>query len=112
MEANLQVEAETLELPESGLESLKTLAIFLLPTLGIWIVGPLLSVVDTIAIGQATQGAIQLAALGPATVICDYLGFIFIAAFSTTITGCPSVSVSLRASIRIGSCSLYTCYWC
>lgn len=45
------------------------------PALGLWICGPLMSLIDTMVIGQTD--AIQLAALGPGTVFCDYLSYIF-----------------------------------
>ena len=47
---------------------------FALPCLGLWIAGPLLSLVDTAFIGlsgPASQSAQQLAALGPATTFFD-----------------------------------------
>ncbi|KAK3152013.1 hypothetical protein QOZ80_2BG0153220 [Eleusine coracana subsp. coracana] len=45
------------------------------PALGLWICGPLMSLIDTMVIGQTSS--IQLAALGPGTVFCDYLCYIF-----------------------------------
>lgn len=60
---------------------------FTLPTLGVWIIGPILSLIDTAVVG--TKSDIELAALGPGTMVCDYNTYIFtfIAAAST-----PSLS--------------------
>lgn len=45
------------------------------PATGLWICGPLMSLIDTIVIGQGSS--IQLAALGPGTVLCDYMSYVF-----------------------------------
>lgn len=45
------------------------------PATGLWICGPLMSLIDTAVIGQGSS--IELAALGPATVVCDYMSYIF-----------------------------------
>ncbi|XP_074313253.1 protein DETOXIFICATION 46, chloroplastic-like [Silene latifolia] len=45
------------------------------PATGLWICGPLMSLIDTAVIGQASS--IELAALGPGTVLCDYMSYIF-----------------------------------
>jgi len=65
---------------------------FALPCLGLWIAGPLLSLVDTAFIGLSgapSQSSQQLAALGPATTFCDggkhYTGFLWI--FPSFLTG-------------------------
>jgi Na+-driven multidrug efflux pump len=53
---------------------------FALPCLGLWIAGPLLSLVDTAFIGlsgPASQSAQQLAALGPATTFFDGATYLF-----------------------------------
>ena len=53
---------------------------FYVPCLALWMSGPLLSLVDTSAIGlsaAAGQGATQLAALGPATTFCDGSSYLF-----------------------------------
>lgn len=42
---------------------------FGLPCLGLWIAGPLLSLVDTICIGMNAKSVQQVAALGPATTL-------------------------------------------
>ncbi|XP_073122447.1 protein DETOXIFICATION 46, chloroplastic [Henckelia pumila] len=45
------------------------------PAVGLWICGPLMSLIDTAVIGQGSS--IELAALGPGTVLCDYTCYIF-----------------------------------
>ncbi|KAF7810839.1 protein DETOXIFICATION 46, chloroplastic-like [Senna tora] len=45
------------------------------PATGIWVCGPLMSLIDTAVIGQGSS--IELAALGPATVVCDYMSYVF-----------------------------------
>ncbi|XVF67792.1 hypothetical protein PTKIN_Ptkin10aG0150400 [Pterospermum kingtungense] len=45
------------------------------PATGLWISGPLMSLIDTAVIGQ--RSSIELAALGPGTVLCDYMSYIF-----------------------------------
>ena len=60
---------------------------FAIPALGLWLNGPLLSLVDTSAVGLSAlpgTGATQLAALGPATTFCD--GAIYLFAFLNVAT--------------------------
>lgn len=45
------------------------------PATGLWICGPLMSLIDTAVIGQGSS--IELAALGPGTVFCDYTSYVF-----------------------------------
>ncbi|KAK9677807.1 hypothetical protein RND81_11G168900 [Saponaria officinalis] len=45
------------------------------PATGLWICGPLMSLIDTAVIGQSSS--IELAALGPGTVLCDYMSYVF-----------------------------------
>ncbi|KAG8368186.1 hypothetical protein BUALT_Bualt15G0018900 [Buddleja alternifolia] len=45
------------------------------PAVGLWICGPLMSLIDTAVIGQGSS--IELAALGPGTVFCDYTSYVF-----------------------------------
>ncbi|XP_066329161.1 protein DETOXIFICATION 46, chloroplastic-like [Miscanthus floridulus] len=56
-------------------EQVRDIVVFAGPALGLWICGPLMSLIDTMVIGQTS--ALQLAALGPGTVFCDYLSYIF-----------------------------------
>ena len=67
--------------------STKTLAKFALPALALWLSGPLLSLVDTSAVGLSAlpgAGATQIAALGPACTFCD--GSIYLFAFLNVAT--------------------------
>ena len=50
---------------------------FSLPTLGIWIASPLLSLMDTAFVGRYAT-SLELAALGPATAICNQLTSVFL----------------------------------
>lgn len=56
------------------LPTLKQLALFCLPTLGIWLSSPLLSLIDTSVVGL-TCATHHLAALAPSTKLCDYVAF-------------------------------------
>ena len=70
---------------------------FAIPALGLWLNGPLLSLVDTSAVGLSAlpgTGATQLAALGPATTFCD--GAIYLFAFLNVAT--PNLYASAQAA--------------
>ncbi|GMI74491.1 EDS5 HOMOLOGUE [Hibiscus trionum] len=54
---------------------MKEIVMFTGPATGLWLCGPLMSLIDTAVIGQGSS--VELAALGPATVVCDYIGYIF-----------------------------------
>ncbi|XP_078446130.1 MATE efflux family protein isoform X2 [Wolffia australiana] len=66
---------------EGGVESkslwgqMTEIAAFAGPATGLWVCGPLMSLIDTMVIGQGSS--VELAALGPGTVICDYLSYVF-----------------------------------
>ncbi|KAG8368185.1 hypothetical protein BUALT_Bualt15G0018800 [Buddleja alternifolia] len=45
------------------------------PAVGLWICGPLMSLIDTAVVGQGSS--VELAALGPGTVFCDYTSYLF-----------------------------------
>ncbi|KAL1833781.1 hypothetical protein ACET3Z_003432 [Daucus carota] len=45
------------------------------PATGLWLCGPLMSLIDTVVVGQSST--VELASLGPATVFCDDLGYVF-----------------------------------
>ncbi|KAD3642078.1 hypothetical protein R6Q59_004696 [Mikania micrantha] len=66
--------AENLSLWDQLIEILK----FSGPAAALWLCGPLMSLIDTAVIGQSSS--IELAALGPGTVLCDYMsyGFMFL----------------------------------
>ncbi|KAJ7967258.1 Protein DETOXIFICATION [Quillaja saponaria] len=54
---------------------MKDIVMFAGPATGLWICAPLMSLIDTAVIGQGSS--IELAALGPATVVCDYMSYVF-----------------------------------
>ncbi|XP_038714409.1 protein DETOXIFICATION 46, chloroplastic-like [Tripterygium wilfordii] len=54
---------------------MKEIVMFTGPATGLWICGPLMSLIDTVVIGQGSS--IELAALGPGTVLCDYMSYTF-----------------------------------
>ncbi|KAM6554758.1 hypothetical protein CsatB_015520 [Cannabis sativa] len=56
-------------------DQMKEIAMFTGPAAGLWICGPLMSLIDTAVIGQ--RSSLELAALGPATVLCDNLSYLF-----------------------------------
>ncbi|XP_042412165.1 protein DETOXIFICATION 47, chloroplastic-like isoform X2 [Zingiber officinale] len=57
------------------LKQMKDIVMFAGPATGLWICGPLMSLIDTMVIGQGSS--LELAALGPGTVFCDYLCYVF-----------------------------------
>ncbi|XP_071692394.1 protein DETOXIFICATION 46, chloroplastic [Rutidosis leptorrhynchoides] len=63
---------------ESLWEQLVEILKFSGPAAGLWLCGPLMSLIDTAVIGQSSS--VELAALGPGTVLCDYMsyGFMFL----------------------------------
>ncbi|EOA16394.1 hypothetical protein CARUB_v10004548mg [Capsella rubella] len=60
---------------ESIWEQMKEIVKFTGPAMGMWICGPLMSLIDTVVIGQGSS--IELAALGPGTVLCDHMSYVF-----------------------------------
>ncbi|XP_068639926.1 protein DETOXIFICATION 46, chloroplastic [Aristolochia californica] len=60
---------------ESIWKQVKEIVRFAGPATGLWICGPLMSLIDTAVIGQGSS--VELASLGPATVVCDNLSYIF-----------------------------------
>ncbi|PIA55955.1 hypothetical protein AQUCO_00700340v1 [Aquilegia coerulea] len=60
---------------ESIFKQIKEILLFTGPAVGLWICGPLTSLVDTAVIGQGSS--LELAALGPASVISDYASKVF-----------------------------------
>lgn len=63
---------------------------FTLPLLCIWLSSPVMSLIDTSVVGA--RSSVQLAALGPATSLCDNLGYFF--------TFLASVTTGLAATAR------------
>ncbi|CAI0378230.1 unnamed protein product [Linum tenue] len=57
-------------------KQLKQIVEFSGPAMIIWLSAPAMSLVDTAVVGRASS--IELAALGPATVLCDYVRLVFV----------------------------------
>lgn len=55
------------------MHDLKTMT---LPLLAVWLSNPLLSLIDTAAVGKVSS-VLELASLGPATAVCDTGGYVF-----------------------------------
>lgn len=56
----------------------RELLAFGVPALALWIAGPVLTLIDTAAVGRySVQSATEIAALGPATSLCDAAGYVF-----------------------------------
>ncbi|PIA55951.1 hypothetical protein AQUCO_00700338v1 [Aquilegia coerulea] len=60
---------------ESIFKQIQEIVLFAGPAVGLWICGPLMSLIDTAVIGQGSS--LELAALGPGTVVCDYASYVF-----------------------------------
>lgn len=61
---------------EPSVNILKEIKTMTLPLLAVWLSGPILSIVDTAVVGR-TAGLAELAALGPATSLCDMSTYFF-----------------------------------
>ncbi|XP_024371604.1 protein DETOXIFICATION 46, chloroplastic isoform X2 [Physcomitrium patens] len=72
-----ETEVERLQGAEekSLIEQLKDIFVFAGPALGIWLSGPIMGIIDTAVIGQSSS--LELAALGPGTVLCDQVCYVF-----------------------------------
>ncbi|XVE93715.1 hypothetical protein REPUB_Repub01dG0218200 [Reevesia pubescens] len=73
-EVRMEIKGEGLA-NQSIWNQIKEIVKFTGPATGLWICGPLMSLIDTAVIGQGSS--VELAALGPATVVCDYMSYIF-----------------------------------
>ncbi|KAK1571337.1 hypothetical protein Q3G72_015301 [Acer saccharum] len=60
---------------QSVWNQMKEILMFTGPATALWICGPLMSLIDTAVVGQ--ESSIELAALGPGTVFCDDMSYIF-----------------------------------
>ena len=60
----------------AGPPSTSNMIRFALPALGSWLVSPLMSLVDTAVVGRSAS-SLELAALGPATMVGDSLSYLF-----------------------------------
>ncbi|XP_050231282.1 protein DETOXIFICATION 46, chloroplastic-like [Mercurialis annua] len=56
-------------------QQIKEIVMFTAPATGLWICGPLMSLIDTAVIGQGSS--LELAALGPGTVLSDSMSYVF-----------------------------------
>jgi len=83
IESDIQIAQDAPTLPKIDVPSYKTLLLFMIPTLGIYLATPILSLVDTAFVGRYC-GSIALAALGPATALCDMV--VFLSAFMSVAT--------------------------
>ncbi|KAJ4962972.1 hypothetical protein NE237_022911 [Protea cynaroides] len=75
MEDVHSVAAEDFDADTSIWTQMKEIVMFAGPATGLWICGPLMSLIDTAVIGQGSS--VELAALGPGTVVCDNLSYTF-----------------------------------
>lgn len=75
----IEVEEDEVKVDDLANQSIwgqmKEIVMFTGPAAGLWLCGPLMSLIDTAVIGQGSS--IELAALGPGTVICDYMCYTF-----------------------------------
>ncbi|KAG9155309.1 hypothetical protein Leryth_021722 [Lithospermum erythrorhizon] len=60
---------------ESIWKQMVEIAKFSGPACGLWLCWPLMSLIDTAVVGQTSS--LQLAALGPGTVLCDHTAYVF-----------------------------------
>lgn len=83
-----------------------TMLRFVVPTLGIWVAGPLLSLVDTGVVGIGSS--LELAALGPATTLCDSFlyCFSFLAVATTNLLATAIADSDKEESQRVVSHAL------
>ncbi|KAG0590386.1 hypothetical protein KC19_1G095400 [Ceratodon purpureus] len=75
LEKETEVERLQGEEEKSLIEQLKDIVVFAGPALGIWLSGPIMGIIDTAVIGQSSS--LELAALGPGTVLCDQVCYVF-----------------------------------
>lgn len=76
-------------------KQMKEIVMFSGPATGLWICAPLMSLIDTAVIGQGSS--VELAALGPGTVLCDNLSYVFM---FLSIATSNMVATSLAAKDR------------
>ncbi|CAK8576615.1 unnamed protein product [Lathyrus sativus] len=74
-EQNCESEHEDELAEESVWIQMKEIVKFTGPAIGLWLCDPLMSLIDTAVVGQGSST--ELAALGPATVVCDYMSLTF-----------------------------------
>lgn len=75
-EANSQLFDQEEQVKNKGLlQQMRDIVLFAGPVLGIWFSGPFMSLIDTAVVGNSSL--LELAALGPGTVFCDQVGYVF-----------------------------------
>ncbi|XP_024531497.1 protein DETOXIFICATION 46, chloroplastic [Selaginella moellendorffii] len=74
-------------------EEMRQIFAFAGPALGIWLSGPIMSLIDTSVVGITSS--IELAALGPGTVVCDGLGYCFLF-LSVAISNLVAISLAKK----------------
>ena len=77
---SLNIKSDSVSKKPPPQPTLKALYDFALPCLGLWISGPLLSLIDTASVGLSAKpgmGASELGALGPATTFIDGSTYLF-----------------------------------
>ena len=88
-----------IEKAKHPLPSAGELARFCLPTLGIWLAPPFLSLIDTSVVGMHCSVS-SLAALAPSTKLCDYLSYMC-APRTPTLTLTLSLTLTLTLSLTL-----------
>ncbi|KAI5066910.1 hypothetical protein GOP47_0017438 [Adiantum capillus-veneris] len=72
----VEVHDQSTEIYKKGLlQQMYDIVMFAGPALGIWLSGPIMSMIDTAVVGNSSL--LELAALGPGTVFCDQVGYLF-----------------------------------
>lgn len=105
-----------LSTPATASSLMRDLMAMTLPLLAVWLSSPLLSLIDTAAVGRAAS-TLDLAALGPATSLCDtgsyILGFVSIVTTNLVATAVSQgddqeatrvVADGIRAATVVGAC--------
>lgn len=85
---------------ESILNQMVEIAKFSGPAVGLWLCGPLMSLIDTVVVGQGSS--IELAALGPGTVFCDNTSYIFmfLSIATSNLVATSLARTKIKCSIR------------
>ncbi|KAJ8599652.1 hypothetical protein CTAYLR_005397 [Chrysophaeum taylorii] len=85
---------------------------FGLPALALWVSGPLLTLIDTSAVGITSKdSALDIAALGPATSLCDAAGYVF-AFLNVAATNLLASSTTREERLNVAARGLALAAWC
>ena len=82
---------------------------FAIPAIGVWLCGPLLSLIDTSAVG-ILSGTVQQAALNPAVAVTDYAALLIVSALFVVI--CGSYMVLQGTSDELFPFPFFEKYYC